>query len=147
MCLQQGRPGFDPWVGKIPWRREMAMLVLPRSFLVLSKSFSTFFFFFQFLNSSSFKGWSVHRFASFRSTGLRFLCECPPHTGSLRCPPYIQGVALFHLYFSSGFRLDFISVVRIQHRASMFLYFSFPFFPPQRKKFFNWSIVDFQRFL
>ena len=21
-CLQYGRPGFDPWVGKIPWRRE-----------------------------------------------------------------------------------------------------------------------------
>ena len=20
--LQRGRPGFDPWVGKIPWRRE-----------------------------------------------------------------------------------------------------------------------------
>ena len=22
MCLQCGRPGFDPWVGKITWRRE-----------------------------------------------------------------------------------------------------------------------------
>ena len=22
VCLQCGRPGFDPWVGKIPWRRE-----------------------------------------------------------------------------------------------------------------------------
>ena len=22
LCLQYGRPGFDPWVGKIPWRRE-----------------------------------------------------------------------------------------------------------------------------
>ena len=22
MCLQCGRPGFDPWVGKIPWRRK-----------------------------------------------------------------------------------------------------------------------------
>ena len=21
-CLQCGRPGFDPWVGKTPWRRE-----------------------------------------------------------------------------------------------------------------------------
>ena len=21
-ALQCGRPGFDPWVGKIPWRRE-----------------------------------------------------------------------------------------------------------------------------
>ena len=21
-CLQCGRPGFNPWVGKIPWRRE-----------------------------------------------------------------------------------------------------------------------------
>ena len=21
-CLQCGRPGFHPWVGKIPWRRE-----------------------------------------------------------------------------------------------------------------------------
>ena len=20
-CLQCGRPGFDPWIGKIPWRR------------------------------------------------------------------------------------------------------------------------------
>ena len=22
ICLQWGRPGFDPWVGKIPWRRQ-----------------------------------------------------------------------------------------------------------------------------
>ena len=22
ICLQWGRPGFDPWVGKIPWRRK-----------------------------------------------------------------------------------------------------------------------------
>ena len=22
ICLQCGRPGFDPWLGKIPWRRE-----------------------------------------------------------------------------------------------------------------------------
>ena len=22
VCLQCGRPGLDPWVGKIPWRRE-----------------------------------------------------------------------------------------------------------------------------
>ena len=22
ICLQRLRPGFDPWVGKIPWRRE-----------------------------------------------------------------------------------------------------------------------------
>ena len=22
MCLQRRRPGFDPWVGKMPWRRE-----------------------------------------------------------------------------------------------------------------------------
>ena len=22
ICLQCGRPRFDPWVGKIPWRRE-----------------------------------------------------------------------------------------------------------------------------
>ena len=22
VALQCGRPGFDPWVGKIPWRRE-----------------------------------------------------------------------------------------------------------------------------
>ena len=22
ICLQCGRPGFDPWVGKIPWGRE-----------------------------------------------------------------------------------------------------------------------------
>ena len=22
ICLQCGRPGFDPWIGKIPWRRE-----------------------------------------------------------------------------------------------------------------------------
>ena len=23
VCLQRGRPGFDPWVGKIPWRRKL----------------------------------------------------------------------------------------------------------------------------
>ena len=22
ICLQWGKPGFNPWVGKIPWRRE-----------------------------------------------------------------------------------------------------------------------------
>ena len=22
VCLECGRPGFDPWVGKIPWRRK-----------------------------------------------------------------------------------------------------------------------------
>ena len=22
VCLQGGRPGFNPWVGKIPWRRK-----------------------------------------------------------------------------------------------------------------------------
>ena len=22
ICLQWGRPGFDPWVGKTPWRRD-----------------------------------------------------------------------------------------------------------------------------
>ena len=22
ICLQHGRPGFNPWVGKIPWRME-----------------------------------------------------------------------------------------------------------------------------
>ena len=22
MCLQSRRPGFNPWVGKIPWRRK-----------------------------------------------------------------------------------------------------------------------------
>ena len=22
ICLQCGRPGFDPWIGKIPWRRK-----------------------------------------------------------------------------------------------------------------------------
>ena len=22
ICLQCGRPGFDPWIGKIPWKRE-----------------------------------------------------------------------------------------------------------------------------
>ena len=22
VCLQCGRPGFDPWVGRIPWRRQ-----------------------------------------------------------------------------------------------------------------------------
>ena len=30
--LQCGRPGFDPWVGKIPWRRERAPVFLPGEF-------------------------------------------------------------------------------------------------------------------
>ena len=31
VCLQFGRPGFDPWVGKIPWRRkwQSAPVLLP----------------------------------------------------------------------------------------------------------------------
>ena len=24
ICLQCGRPSFDPWVGKMPWRRGIA---------------------------------------------------------------------------------------------------------------------------
>ena len=34
ICLQCGRPGFNPWVGKIPWRRKwQAILVFwPREF-------------------------------------------------------------------------------------------------------------------
>ena len=32
--LQYGRPGFDPWVGKIPWRRQKLLTPLfwPREF-------------------------------------------------------------------------------------------------------------------
>ena len=31
ICLQYGRPGFDPWVGKIPWRRawQLTLVFLP----------------------------------------------------------------------------------------------------------------------
>ena len=34
VCLQCGRPGFDPWVGKIPWRRKWqpTPVFLPREF-------------------------------------------------------------------------------------------------------------------
>ena len=34
ICLQCGRPGFDPWVGKIPWRRKWqpTPVLLPRKF-------------------------------------------------------------------------------------------------------------------
>ena len=34
ICLQFRRPGFDPWVGKIPWRREKlpTPIFLPREF-------------------------------------------------------------------------------------------------------------------
>ena len=28
ICLQCRRPGFDPWVGKIPWRRECQLSIL-----------------------------------------------------------------------------------------------------------------------
>ena len=33
-CLQCGRPGFDPWVGKIPWRRawQPTPIFLPGEF-------------------------------------------------------------------------------------------------------------------
>ena len=32
ICLQCRRPGFDPWVGKIPWRRawQPTLVILPR---------------------------------------------------------------------------------------------------------------------
>ena len=29
VCLQCGRPGFDPWVGKIPWRRKWQPTPVP----------------------------------------------------------------------------------------------------------------------
>ena len=34
ICLQCGRPGLDPWVGKIPWRREQlpTLVFLPGEF-------------------------------------------------------------------------------------------------------------------
>ena len=34
ICLQCGRPGFDPWVGTIPWRRErlLSPVFLPGEF-------------------------------------------------------------------------------------------------------------------
>ena len=34
VCLQCGRPGFNPWVGKISWRREWqpTPVLLPRKF-------------------------------------------------------------------------------------------------------------------
>ena len=34
VCLQSRRPGFDPWVQKIPWRREWqhTPVFLPREF-------------------------------------------------------------------------------------------------------------------
>ena len=34
ICLQCGRPEFDPWVGKIPWRREWlpTLVFLPQEF-------------------------------------------------------------------------------------------------------------------
>ena len=34
ICLQRGRRGFDPWVGKIPWRRERlpSPVLWPREF-------------------------------------------------------------------------------------------------------------------
>ena len=33
-CLQCGRDGFDPWVGKIPWRRKCqpTLVSLPEKF-------------------------------------------------------------------------------------------------------------------
>ena len=34
ICLQSGRPGFDPWVGQIPWRRKWQ----PTSVLLPGKS-------------------------------------------------------------------------------------------------------------
>ena len=34
ICLQHGRPGFDPWVRKIPWRRkwQLTSVFLPGKF-------------------------------------------------------------------------------------------------------------------
>ena len=34
VCLQSGRPGFNPWVGKIPWRRKWqpTLILLPGKF-------------------------------------------------------------------------------------------------------------------
>ena len=34
VCLQCWRPGFDPWVRKIPWRRkwQSTLVILPRTF-------------------------------------------------------------------------------------------------------------------
>ena len=40
ICLQCGRPEFNPWVGKIPWRRERlpTPVFWPREFHGLCKS-------------------------------------------------------------------------------------------------------------
>ena len=31
ICLQWGRPSFDPWIGKVPWRRkwQLTSILLP----------------------------------------------------------------------------------------------------------------------
>jgi len=41
ICLQCRRPRFDPWVGKIPWRRQwhLTPVFLPGEFHVLEKDF------------------------------------------------------------------------------------------------------------
>ena len=31
ICLKCGRPGFNPWIGKIVWRRERLPIPVPRS--------------------------------------------------------------------------------------------------------------------
>ena len=44
LCLQYRRPGFDPWVGKIPWRREWqptpVFLGLNNSYLIWNSAHS-----------------------------------------------------------------------------------------------------------
>ena len=49
ICLQWGRPGFDPWVGKIPWGREQ--LPIPVFWLG------------EFHGQRSLRGHTVHRVA------------------------------------------------------------------------------------
>ena len=39
VCLQFWRPGFDPWIGKIPWLKLMSIeSVMPASHLILCRS-------------------------------------------------------------------------------------------------------------
>ena len=70
VCLQHGKPGFDPWVGKIPWRRKWQ----PTPVLLPGKSHG-------WRNLAGYSPWG-HRVGHDWATSLSFFL-CGPHRSLL----------------------------------------------------------------
>ena len=96
ICLQCGKPGFDPWVGKIPWRRELlhTPVFWPREFCGLCSPWAQ-------------KEWDMTEWLTFNLTWLSaeacgiFHCGlCSPECGLSSCSIWATYPTICGLLFS-----------------------------------------------